>query len=126
MKPHNIKIVKSNHSKIVEFIQKEISKCKLGQDKFMDNQVCPATTKKVIEGTLFAGLSEKSKYPNILVLYNPYNDYDAAIRTFNNNDDQFLGYTGLSILGSDIIIKSCHSKPCKESQNRLKTSIKIE
>ena len=125
--PHNIKIVKGNHSKIVKFIEDEISKCQLGQNKFMSNQVCPATPKKVIEGTLFAGLSDKSKYPSILVLYNPYNDYDAAIRTFKiNNDDKFLGYTGLSISGSNIVIKTCHKAPCQKEENRLQDSIEVQ
>ena len=125
--PHNINIVKGNHSKIVKFIEDEISKCKLGQDEFMSNQICPATPKKVIEGTLFAGLSGKSKYPSILVLYNPYNDYDAAIRTFeNNNGDKFLGYTGLSISGSNIVVKSCHKTPCKKEENRQQSTISIK
>ena len=67
----------------------------------MNNQICPATPEKVNKGTMFAGLSENSKYPNILFLYNPYKDYDAAIKIFDNNtDDKFVGYVGLSISGS--------------------------
>ena len=125
--PLNIETVKGNHSKIVKFIGNEINKCKLGQDKFMNNQICPATPKKVIEGTMFAGLSEKSKNMNILVLYNPYNDYDAAIKIFDDNtDDKFLGYIGLSISGSNVVIKSCHNKPCKKEENRQQSTVLIE
>ena len=125
--PLNIETVKGNHSKIVKFIGNEINKCKLGQDKFMNNQICPATPKKVIEGTMFAGLSEKSKNINILVLYNPYNDYDAAIKIFDDNaDDKFLGYVGLGISGSNVVIKSCHKKPCKKEENRQQSTVNIE
>ena len=125
--PHNIKIVKGNHSKIVKFIEDEISKCQLGQNKFMSNQVCPATPKKVIEGTLFAVLSDKCKYPRSLLLYNPYNDYNAAIRKLKTNkDDKFLGYTVLSISGSNIVIKTCHKAPCQKEENRLQDSIEVQ
>ena len=125
--PHNIEVVKGNHSKIVRFIGDEINKCKLGQDKFMNNQICPATPEKVIEGTMFAGLSENSKYPNILFLYNPYNDYDAAIKIFDNNtDDKFVGYVGLSISGSTVVIKSCHKEPCSKEENRKISTVRID
>ena len=127
MGPHNIKVVKSNHTKIVKFIKDEINKCKLGQDKFMNKQICPATPKKVIEGTMFAGLSDDSKHPDILFLYNPYRDYDPAIKIFDNNtDDKFVGYVGLSISGSTVVIKSCHKEPCSKKENRKQSTVSIK
>ena len=127
MGPHNIKVVKSNHTKIVKFIGDEINKCKLGQDKFMNKQICPATPKKVIEGTMFAGLSDDSKHPDILFLYNPYRDYDPAIKIFDNNtDDKFVGYVGLSISGSTVVIKSCHKEPCSKKENRQQSTVSVE
>ena len=54
----------------------------------------------------------------------------AEIKTLristNNNTDEDVGYVNLSTSGSNVIVKSCHKKPCSDENNRLSKTISIE
>lgn len=109
---------KSNHASTVKYISAEIQKCKLGESKFMDfTQDCPATALKAINGTV-ATMTD---------WLNPFDTAKLLIRLSNSNtNDEDVGYISLSASGSDIIIKSCHKKPCSKEENRQTSTVSIE
>ena len=108
---------KTNHSQTIKYISAELQKCKLGYSKFMgNNQECPATTSKAIIGAV-ATMTD----------VNPYDSSKLSIRTSNSNtNDEDVGYISLSASGSDVVVKSCYTKPCRKEENRKQSTVSIK
>ena len=115
--PAKTNAAKTIHAQTVKYISAEIQKCKSGENKFMsNNQDCPATALKAINGAV-ATMTDK----------NPFDPAKLSIRTSNSNtNDEDVGYISLSASGSDIIIKSCIKKPCNKEANRKTSTVSIE
>jgi len=115
--PAKTNAAKTMHAQTVKYISAEIQKCKSGENKFMsNNQDCPATALKAINGAV-ATMTDK----------NPFDPAKLSIRTSNSNtNDEDVGYISLSSSGSDIIIKSCIKKPCNKEANRKTSTVSIE
>ena len=109
-------VVKYIHANTVKYISEEIQKCKLGDKKFMVTLDCPATADKAIYGAVETG-------ENI----NPYDLRHKAVRiSRSSTNDEDVGYISLSTSGSNIIIKTCHRKPCSNENNRRSDIIEIK
>jgi len=109
-------VVKYIHANTVKYISEEIQKCKLGDKKFMVTLDCPATADKAIYGAVDTNED-----------INPYDLRHKAVRfSRSNKNDEDMGYISLSKSGSDIIIKSCHRKPCSNEYNRRSDTIEIK
>ena len=58
---------------------------------------------------------------------NPYFIKNNAVRiSTNNTKDKDVGYISLGASGLDIMIKSCHEKPCSNKMNRETSTVNIE
>ena len=111
-----VKVTKLIHANTVKYISEEIQKCKLGDKKFMVTLDCPATADKAIYGAVETG-------ENI----NPYDLRHKAVRiSRSSTNDEDVGYISLSTSGSNIIIKTCHRKPCSNENNRRSDIIEIK
>ena len=112
-----VNVTKTIHAQTVKYISAEIQKCNLGESKFMnDTQDCPATAKKAINGAI-ARLTNK----------NPYSTKNNAVRiSTSNTKDEDVGYVNLSASGSDVVVKSCHTKPCSDEDNRISKTVEIK
>ena len=108
---------KTIHAQTIKYISTEIQKCKSGESVFMNkSQNCPTTTDKVLTGAV-------NTWPD----KNPYDHVKNSVRkSESNTNDKDVGYVSLSASGSNIIIKSCISTPCKKEGNRLQDTIGIE
>ena len=108
---------KTMHAQSIKYISTEIQKCKLGDSKFMNNnQDCPATALKTINGAV-ATMTDK----------NPFDPAKLSVRISNSNtNDEDVGYISLSASGSDIIIKTCNKTPCNKEANRQSSTVSIE
>ena len=40
--------------------------------------------------------------------------------------DKDAGYINLSATGSDVVVKTCHTKPCSDEDNRISKTIEIK
>ena len=111
-----INVTNTSHAQTVKYISAELQYCKLGESKFMNNQDCPATALKAINGAV-ATMTDK----------NPFDTAKNSVRqSDSNNNDVDVGYVSLSASGSDIIIKTCIKTPCKKEENRRQAIIGIE
>ena len=115
--PAKTNAAKTMHAQTVKYISAEIQKCKLGESKFMsNNQDCPATAVKAINGAV-ATMTDK----------NPFDPAKLSVRISNSNtNDEDVGYISLSASGSDIIIKSCIKTPCNKEANRQSKTVSIK
>ena len=115
------------HAQSVKYIAAELQKCSLGETSAMDGGLTcsnytatKAITVAVNKSKYFAS---GSTYNNV----NPYKYSDLPVRiSSSNTNDEDVGYISLSASGSDIIIKSCHRKPCNEEANRQSSTVSIE
>ena len=58
---------------------------------------------------------------------NPYSIKNNAVRiSTSNTKDEDVGYINLSTSGSNVIVKSCHTKPCSNEINRRKNTTEIK
>ena len=58
---------------------------------------------------------------------NPYSTKNNAVRISTSNTlKRDVGYINLSASGSDVVVKSCHKKPCNEKINRFSHTVSIE
>ena len=105
------------HEQVVKYMRTELKKCKLGKATAMDglikcsNYTADKTIKVVV---------------GMMTDVNIHNASDLAVRASNSNiNDEDVGYISLSVSasGSDIIIKSCHRKPCNEEKYRRASKV---
>ena len=58
---------------------------------------------------------------------NPYSIKNNAVRiSTSNTKDEDVGYINLSASGSDVVVKSCHTKPCSDEDNRISKTVEIK
>ena len=111
-----INVTNTSHAQTVKYISAELQYCKLGESKFMNNQDCPATALKAINGAV-ATMHDK----------NPFDSAKLSVRLSDSNtNDEDVGYISLSASGSDIIIKSCNKTPCNKEANRHSSTVSIK
>jgi len=111
-----INVTNTIYAQTVKYISAELQYCKLGESKFMNNQDCPATALKAINGAV-ATMHDK----------NPFDSAKLSVRLSDSNtNDEDVGYISLSASGSDIIIKSCNKTPCNKEANRKISTVRID
>ena len=112
-----VNAIKFNHASVVKYINSELTKCELGTDKVMDNNLACSgrTDKKAVEAAVKA-LSH---------IKNPFDNSVNAVREglrFNERDSG--GYVNIyanstHLYSIQIYIKTCFWKPeSKSSPNR--------
>ena len=129
----NRSIVKNIYAEIVKYSEDEIKKCNTGSDTYMDDLKCPAEPKKIIEKLL-------ETYPKS---YNPFTFNENALKggsqykegilpakyiLKNNIDiskDSNIGFININFTDQNIVFEQCFDKPCKDSLNQSKSSLKI-
>ena len=58
---------------------------------------------------------------------NPYSIKNNAVRiSTSSTKDKDAGYINLIASGSDVVVKSCHTKPCSNEINRRSDTIVIK
>ena len=123
---HKIIITFVYHEETVNYIQEEIFKCSNDESNIIMKgylSCSEITATKVVEST------HKTFNRPALSQFNPY-VRPAEIKTLristNNNTDEDVGYVNLSASGSNVVVKTCHKKPCKKSDNRQENTIEIK
>ena len=116
-------VSKSNFDAVVKYIYLEVSKCQFGAEKIMsDYLVCPPTT----FGPGIKSQIIKSLRVGNNIFKNPYNN-DLAVNSGNiHNEDEYVGYIGITSTGnpkSYIKVKTCYKLPCSNTNNHIETLI---
>ena len=113
---------KEKYSKMTTYINVEMMRCSLGETTAMDgNLTCHGrTADSVIAAAVIAKKED---------LINPY-DYDMKNSSVTiggtNTSDSDVGYIRLSVSGENIIIKTCHTKPCATNTNQYSKTIAFQ
>lgn len=120
-------VTKVFHSKIVEYISKELQKCKLGESKIMEDKLSCFSITSVKAISAVVDVNKIDEYFELNKQKNPYNKEAKIIRISKNNaNDEDVGYISLSASGSDIIIKTCNKTPCNKEANRQSSTVSIK
>ena len=106
------------HAQTIEYISAEIQGCALGEITAMDgNLTCSKLNAANVAAAAAKTLTDK----------NPYSTKNNAVRiSASNTKDEDVGYVNLSASGSDVVVKSCHKKPCSNENNRRSDTIEIK
>jgi hypothetical protein len=96
---------KKGYSKMVTYITVEMLTCSMGETTTMDgNLTCSGrTADSVIAAAVIAKDDVMNAYET---------DKQAVTSGGTNTSDSDAGYIRLSVSGENIIIKTCHKKPC--------------
>ena len=111
---------KENYSRMVAYITVEVMTCIMGDTTTMDgNLTCQdRTADSVIAAAVIATKD---------VQMNPYElDKSAVTSGGTNTSDSDAGYIRLSVSGVNIIIKTCHTKPCATNANQRSETIAFQ
>ena len=110
--------IKSIHKKTITYITVEMMKCSMGETTTMDgNLTCSELNAANVAAAAAKTLTDK----------NPYSIKNNAVRiSTSNTKDEDVGFVNLSASDSNVIVKSCHKKPCKKSDNRQESTIEIK
>ena len=116
---------KDMFGKMATFLGVEMMSCSMGDTTTMNgNLTCVGrTADSVIAAAVIATKED---------LINPYDMKNSAVTIGGTNtSDSDVGYIRLSFLDEtiiikNIIIKTCHTKPCSNENNRLSKKIPIE
>ena len=120
-------VTKVFHSKIVEYISKELQKCKLGESKIMEDKLSCFSITPVKAISAVVDVNKIDEYFELNKQKNPYNKKAKIIRiSSSNTNDEDVGYISLGTSGSNIIIKSCNKTPCNKEANRQSRTVSIE
>ena len=118
---------KSIHAQTVKYISAEIQGCALGDTTMMKgNLICSELNAANVVDAAAKTLT------NHLITYsieykNPYSTKNNAVRiSTSSTKDKDAGYINLSASGSDVVVKSCHTKPCSDEDNRKSETIEIK
>ena len=106
---------RSDHRKMVTYITVEMMICSMGETTAMDgNLTCSGrTVDSVIAAAVIATKDD---------VMNAYEtDKQAVTSGGTNTSDSDAGYIRLSVSGVNIIIKTCHTKPCLTKNQSSKT-----
>ena len=110
---------KSNHAQTVKYISAEIQKCSLGETTTMSgNLTCHGrTADSVIAAAVIATKED----------LNPHDMKNSSVTSGGTNtSDSDVGYIRLSVSGKNIIIKTCHTKPCATNANQRSKTIAFQ
>lgn len=111
---------KDGYSKVVEYITVEMLACNMGETSTMGGQLTclNRTVASVLSATVDASKN---------VQMNPYIQKNSAVTSGGNNTaDADAGYIRLSASGTNIIVKTCHTKPCNLSENQRSETIALQ
>ena len=105
---------KSIHKKTITYITVEMMICSMGETTVMDgNLTCSGrTADSVIAAAVIAKDDVMNAYET---------DKQAVTSGGTNTSDSDAGYIRLSVSGENIIIKTCHTKPCLTKNQSSKT-----
>ena len=109
---------KAIYSKTFKYISEEIQGCALGKTTIMDgNLTCSELNVANAVDAAAKTLTDK----------NPYSIKNNAVRiSTSSTKDKDAGYINLIASGSDVVVKSCHTKPCSNEINRRSDTIVIK
>ena len=96
---------KDSYGEMATYIAVEMMSCSIGDTTTMGgNLTCSGrTADSVIAAAVIATKED----------LNPYDMKNSAVTSGGTNtSDSDVGYIRLSVSGNDIIIKTCHTKPC--------------
>ena len=115
------------HAQTIEYISAEIQGCALGDTTMMKgNLICSELNAANVVDAAANTLT------NHLITYsieykNPYSTKNNAVRiSTSNTKDEDVGYINLSTSGTNVVVKSCHTKPCSDKNNRRSDTIEIK
>ena len=110
---------KTIYSKTFKYISEEIQGCALGKTTIMDGNL---TCSELSAANVVAATAK-----TLTVDRNYYDVRDNAVRiSTSNTKDEDVGYINLSTSGSNVIVKSCHTKPCSDEDNRISKTVEIK
>ena len=106
------------HAQTIEYISAETQECALGETITMNgNLICSELNATNVVAAATKTLTDK----------NPYSTKNNAVRiSTSNTKDEDVGYINLSASGSDVVVKSCHTKSCSNENNRRSDIIEIK
>ena len=115
---NRISATKTIHAQTVKYISAEAMGCTLGETTMMNGDLtCSELNATNVVAAAAKTLTDK----------NPYSTKNNAVRISTSNTlKKDIGYINLSVAGSNVIVKSCHKKPCSDENNRLSKTISIE
>ena len=121
----NVSKAKTHVSKIqfddvATYITDEIKDCSQGETTVMGgNLTCDdRTAASVIAATVITTKGDQ---------VNPYETtYSSVTSGGTNTSDSDVGYIRLSVSGNDIVIKTCHTKPCATITNQHSETIALQ
>ena len=110
---------KSIHKKTITYITVEMMSCSLGETTTMSgNLTCHGrTADSVIAAAVIAKDDVMNAYET---------DKQAVTSGGTNTSDSDAGYIRLSVSGKNIIIKTCHTKPCATTTNQRSETIALQ
>ena len=110
---------KAIYSKTFKYISEEIQGCALGKTTIMDGNL---TCSELSAANVVAATAK-----TLTVDRNYYDVRNNAVRiSTSNTKDEDVGYINLSASGSDVVVKSCHTKPCSDEDNRISKTVEIK
>ena len=111
---------KDGYSKIVDWIGVEMLTCSMAETTAMGGNLTCAnrTAATVVSATVEAAKNDQK---------NPYaTQSDAVTSGGGNTADSDAGFIRLSASGTDIVAKTCHTKPCSTAGNRNERTIPLQ
>ena len=111
---------KKQFGDVATYITDEIKGCSQGETIVMGgNLTCDdRTAASVIAATVITTKGDQ---------VNPYETaYSSVTSGGTNTSDSDAGYIRLGVSGENIIIKTCHTKPCNEEANRQSSTVSIK
>lgn len=106
------------HAQTFKYIVAETMGCTLGETTMMDgNLTCSELNAANVVDATVKTLTDK----------NPYSKKINAVRISTNNTlKKDVGFVNLSVSGTNVVVKSCHTKPCSDKNNRRSDTIEIK
>ena len=111
---------KDMFGKMATFLGVEMMSCSMGEEKTMNNNLtCAGRTASSVVAALVTAMDGDQM--------NPYQlDKSAVTSGGNNTADTDAGFIRLSVSGTNIDIKVCHTKACSAAANRSEKSIAFQ
>ena len=98
----------------------EMMGCSMGETKTMnDNLTCSGRTAATVVAAMVTSMTNDQM--------NPYElDKSAVTSGGNNTSDSDAGFIRLSVSGTNIVVKVCHTKPCGTAANKTEKNIPFQ
>ena len=111
---------KDMFGKMTTYLGVEMMGCSMGETKTMnDNLTCSGRTAPLVIVAMVKSMENDQM--------NPYElDKSAVTNGGNNTSDSDAGFIRLSVSGTKINVKVCHSKPCSEAANKTDKNIPFQ